>query len=67
MAWAVGVVLAGFFFGSHIPGIDTCLLPIIALVVVISPIPMAIEVVHGRRRLTVASVDDPVGNPTPRR
>lgn len=48
--WTVGVVLAGFFLGSHIPGIDGYLLPIIALVVAVSLVPVAIEVVRDRRR-----------------
>lgn len=48
--WTVGVVLAGYFLGSHIPGIDQYLLPIIAVVVAISLIPITLEFVRHRHR-----------------
>ena len=34
--WSVSVTLAGFFFGKHIPNIDKVVLPIIAIVMVLS-------------------------------
>ena len=48
--WTVGVVFAGYFLGRHIPGIDQYLLPIIAVVVAVSLIPIVIEIVRDRRR-----------------
>ena len=48
--WTVGVVLAGYFLGRHIPGIDQYLLPIIAVVVAVSLIPIVIEIVRDRPR-----------------
>ncbi|MFI9271717.1 DedA family protein [Kitasatospora sp. NPDC052896] len=48
-AWAVGVVLAGYGLGSSVPDIDTYLLPIIGLVVVVSMIPIALEILRARR------------------
>jgi len=36
----------GYVLGSQIPGIDTYLLPIIAVVVVVSLIPLALEVLR---------------------
>jgi len=49
VVWSVGVVLAGYWLGSHIRNVDRYLLPIIALIVVVSLIPVALEVLRGRR------------------
>jgi membrane-associated protein len=49
LIWSIGVTLAGFWLGSHITGIDKYLLPIIALVVVVSLIPVALELLKMRR------------------
>lgn len=43
LLWAVGVTLAGYALGSTIPGIDTYLLPIIAVIVIVSLIPVLLE------------------------
>jgi len=42
-------VLAGYWLVSHIRNVDRYLLPIIALIVVVSLIPVAVEVLRGRR------------------
>ncbi|GAB2715832.1 DedA family protein [Kitasatospora kifunensis] len=47
--WSVGVVLAGYGLGSSVPNIDQYLLPIIGLVVVVSVIPIALELLRARR------------------
>jgi membrane-associated protein len=44
LIWAVGVTLAGYFLGSTIPGVDKYLLPIIALVIIVSVAPSAIHI-----------------------
>jgi membrane-associated protein len=49
LLWSAGVTLAGYALGSVIPGIDTYLLPVIAGVVVISFIPVGIELWRNRR------------------
>ncbi len=41
--WAVGVTLAGYFLGSLIPDVDKYLLPIIALIILISGLPALIH------------------------
>ncbi len=41
--WAVGVTVAGYFLGSAIPGVDRYLLPIIAVIVVVSVLPAVWE------------------------
>jgi membrane-associated protein len=46
----VGVTVAGYTLGRTIPSIDRYLLPGIAVIVAISLIPMAWEVVQSRRR-----------------
>ena len=50
VAWSAGVTLAGYALGSRIPSIDKYLLPIIALIVVISLIPVALELRRGSKR-----------------
>ncbi|KAA9160243.1 DedA family protein [Amycolatopsis acidicola] len=50
LVWSLGVTLAGYLLGSQIPGIDTYLLPIIAVIVVLSLIPVAREFLRGRRK-----------------
>jgi membrane-associated protein len=50
LLWTVGLVLAGYGLGASVPGVDAYLLPVIALVVVVSLIPLVLEVVRERRR-----------------
>ena len=55
VVWAVGVTLAGYALGSSIPNVDRYLLPIIALIVVVSLIPLALELVRARRSGTAGT------------
>jgi len=50
LIWSIGVTMAGYALGSSIPSIDKYLLPIIALIVVISLIPLGLELLRSRRR-----------------
>jgi membrane-associated protein len=50
LVWSVGVTLAGYALGSTIPGIDTYLLPIVAVIVIVSLIPVALELRRSRQR-----------------
>lgn len=54
LVWSVGVTLAGYWLGSSIHNIDHYLLPIIAVIVVISLIPIAVVVLRSRRPGLVA-------------
>lgn len=67
--WGLGFVLFGYFLGSVIPNPDKYLLPLIALVVVVTSIPVVIEGRRARQRMAAmpprsrpadddASVDD---------
>lgn len=47
--WTEAVVLLGYFLGKSIPGVDRYLLPAIALIIVVSLIPVATEVLRARR------------------
>jgi membrane-associated protein len=47
--WTVGVTLAGFFLGKTVHNVDHYLLPIIALVIAVSLIPVGVEVRKSRR------------------
>jgi len=50
LVWTVGLVLAGYALGASVPGVDAYLLPVIALIVVVSLIPLVLRVVRERRR-----------------
>ncbi|MFJ9173967.1 DedA family protein [Streptomyces sp. NPDC102360] len=49
LAWSLGLTLAGYALGSSIPNVDRYLLPLIALIVVLSLIPLAAELLRTRR------------------
>jgi len=48
LVWTVGVTLAGWQLGSHIDNIDHYLLPVIAAIIVLSLVPVAVELRRGR-------------------
>jgi len=50
LPWSLGIVLAGYLLGSRVAGIDRYLLPVIAVVVVVSLLPLVVEVLRERRR-----------------
>ena len=49
LLWAVGITSLGYALGEAIPDIDRYLLPVIALIVVVSVLPVALEVLKARR------------------
>jgi membrane-associated protein len=49
LVWSVGITLAGYELGSRISNVDHYLLPIIAVIVVVSLIPVALELWRHRR------------------
>src|SRR3954454_10353979 len=50
LLWSLGLTLAGYALGSRIPNVDRYLLPIVAVIVVVSLIPVALELLRGRAR-----------------
>jgi membrane-associated protein len=52
LLWTVGLVLAGYGLGAFVPGIDAYLLPVIAVVVIVSLVPLGLEILRERRRAT---------------
>lgn len=50
--WAIGLPVAGFYLGKSIPDIDKYLLPIIALIILISILPPLLEAVKTKERRT---------------
>ena len=50
LIWSIGLTLAGFALGSSIGNVDKYLLPIIAVIVVASFVPIVIEVIRTRRQ-----------------
>jgi membrane-associated protein len=50
LIWSVGLTVAGYVLGSSIKNVDRYLLPIIAVVIAVSFLPVAIEALRARRR-----------------
>jgi len=59
LLWAVGVTTAGYVLGDTIPDIDKYLLPIIGVIILLSVLPPAIEILRHRRRAKAEAVIDP--------
>jgi membrane-associated protein len=59
LLWAVGVTTAGYVLGDTIPDIDKYLLPIIGVIIVLSVLPPAIEVLRHRRKAKAAAAVEP--------
>jgi membrane-associated protein len=47
--WAIGVTTAGYVLGESIPDIDRYLLPIIAVIILLSALPVLLEVRRSRK------------------
>jgi membrane-associated protein len=50
LIWSIGLTLAGYALGSRIPNVDKYLLPVVAVIIAISLIPVALEVRRARAR-----------------
>ncbi|WP_405015120.1 DedA family protein [Kitasatospora sp. NBC_01539] len=50
LVWTFGLVLAGYALGSSVPNVDRYLLPIVAVVVAVSLLPLVLELLRSRRR-----------------
>ncbi|MFJ3793971.1 DedA family protein [Kitasatospora sp. NPDC090091] len=50
LVWTLGLVLAGYALGSSVPNVDHYLLPIVAVVVVVSLLPLLLELLRSRRQ-----------------
>jgi len=48
LIWSIGLTLAGYALGSRIPDVDKYLLPIVAVIIAISLVPVALEVRRSR-------------------
>jgi membrane-associated protein len=57
--WAIGLSLGGFYLGKHIKHVDRYLLPIVALIVLVSLIPPALEYRRHRRKQAAAASTTP--------
>jgi membrane-associated protein len=50
LVWTIGLVLAGYALGASIPNVDHYLLPLVAVIVAVSLLPLALELLRSRRR-----------------
>lgn len=64
LVWSIGVTLAGYALGSSIPGIDQYLLPVIALIVIVSVVPVGLELLRVRRAGAEHGAPDASDEPT---
>lgn len=55
--WAIGVTWAGYFLGSTIPEVDRYLLPIVALIVLVSLAPSVIHVWRERQKSRSGAIE----------
>ncbi|GAA2724304.1 MULTISPECIES: DedA family protein [Streptomyces] len=63
LVWTVGLTLAGYALGSAVPDVDHYLLPLVGLVVAVSLLPVALEVLRGRRRAAAGRSGGAVARP----
>ena len=49
LVWTVGVVLSGYWLGSHMHNVDHYLLPIVAVIILFSLTPIGVELIRSRR------------------
>lgn len=49
LVWSIGITLIGWGIGSHVSNIDHYVLPIVAVIIVLSVLPLAYEIRKGRR------------------
>ncbi|MEU6994948.1 DedA family protein [Streptomyces sp. NPDC046465] len=49
LVWSLGLTLAGYGLGSSIPNVDRYLLPLVAVIVMVSLLPLATELLRSRR------------------
>ncbi|NEA55734.1 DedA family protein [Streptomyces sp. SID13666] len=54
LVWSVGLVLGGYALGSSVPHVDKYLLPMVALIVIVSLTPLALELYRSRSRVKAA-------------
>ncbi|MFC9848931.1 DedA family protein [Streptomyces sp. NPDC060223] len=52
LLWTLGLTLGGYALGSSIPNVDRYLLPIIAVIIVVSLLPLGAELYRSRRAST---------------
>ncbi|MFF4548591.1 DedA family protein [Streptomyces sp. NPDC001435] len=50
LVWTLGLALGGYALGSSIPNVDRYLLPLVGVIVGVSLLPLALEIVRSRRR-----------------
>lgn len=55
LGWSIGVTVAGYFLGAAIPNVDEYLLPVIAVIVVVSLIPVGTRIYATKSDLSVPS------------
>jgi membrane-associated protein len=49
LIWTIGVIIAGYALGSSVPGVERYLLPIVAVIVLLSAIPVLRELLKSHR------------------
>lgn len=50
LVWSAGLVVGGYVLGSSIPNVDKYLLPIVAVIFIVSVAPLALELLRARKQ-----------------
>jgi membrane-associated protein len=61
LVWSLGLTLAGYALGSSIPNVDKYLLPMVAVIVIVSLLPLAVEVRRSRKATRAAKAGEARG------
>lgn len=48
IAWVAGLLLSGYFLGNAIPGVDRYIIPIVAIIIFISILPLLIHIIKNK-------------------
>jgi membrane-associated protein len=60
--WAIGITTLGYVLGETIPSIDKYLLPVIAVIILLSILPVLLEVRKQRKALASEQAPEPAGD-----
>ena len=61
--WSAGLVIGGYVLGNSIPNVDKYLLPIVAVIFIVSVVPVGLEILRSRKDKTATAADPSTPQP----
>jgi membrane-associated protein len=61
--WSAGLVIGGYVLGNSIPNVDKYLLPIVAVIFIVSVVPVGLEILRSRKDKTATGADPSTPQP----